>query len=268
MSQPPSGIGPGAVTPFDPLGLNNAYTMAYGEDRDPYGAQMPYRIGYDTYTPNFPSIPGVPNSYAPGANPYATGFGQGTGSALPPTTGHAAPGPGQQNQQQQLQLQLQLQQHQQQLRQQQQQHLPQPPLQPPNQHYEAGAASTNDQSAVRQPFNNWYGAQGSASGLPQHQSQLAPTMPSSPPAVGDSSSRPNYSFGPRLQNNSPASSINSRTNTWDRPGSSNLSMRGPSLPSPIGTRPAAGGEDASGGNRPLSGAAMTGTSAGNKGRRW
>lgn len=41
--------------------------MAYGEDRDPYGAQMPYNIGYQTYNPNFPAIPGVPNSFASGA---------------------------------------------------------------------------------------------------------------------------------------------------------------------------------------------------------
>lgn len=64
MGQPPSGIGPGAVPPY---ALNNGYTMAYGEDRDPYGAQMPYRIPYETYNPNFPSIPGVANSFAPGA---------------------------------------------------------------------------------------------------------------------------------------------------------------------------------------------------------
>lgn len=39
--------------------------MMYGADPDPYGAVPPYRIGYDTYTPNYPSIPGVPNSFAP-----------------------------------------------------------------------------------------------------------------------------------------------------------------------------------------------------------
>ncbi|SMQ45436.1 unnamed protein product [Zymoseptoria tritici ST99CH_3D7] len=64
MGQPPSGIGPGAVPPYNPYALNNAYTMSYGEDRDPYGAQMPYRIPYETYTPNYPQIPGVANSFA------------------------------------------------------------------------------------------------------------------------------------------------------------------------------------------------------------
>lgn len=57
--------------------------MAYGEDRDPYGAQMPYRIPYETYNPNFPSIPGVANSFAPGAygnqyDYYGTGAPAGT----------------------------------------------------------------------------------------------------------------------------------------------------------------------------------------------
>lgn len=74
MGQPPSGIGPGALGPYNPYGLNNGYTMAYGEDRDPYGAQMPYNIGYQTYNPNYPSIPGVTNSFAPstysGGTPY------------------------------------------------------------------------------------------------------------------------------------------------------------------------------------------------------
>ncbi|KAF2169298.1 hypothetical protein M409DRAFT_65010 [Zasmidium cellare ATCC 36951] len=65
MGQPPTGIGPGAVGPYNPYAVNNNYTMAYGEDRDPYGAQMPYRIPYDTYNPNYPAIPGVANSFAP-----------------------------------------------------------------------------------------------------------------------------------------------------------------------------------------------------------
>jgi hypothetical protein len=76
MGQPPSGIGPGAVGagPQNPFALNNAYTMAYGEDRDPYGAQMPYRIPYDTYTPNWPAIPGVANSFAPSQIPPGQNF--------------------------------------------------------------------------------------------------------------------------------------------------------------------------------------------------
>lgn len=66
MTQPPSGIGPGAVGAYGQYGgLNNSYTMAWGEDRDPYGAQMPYRIPYETYNPNYPAIPGVANSFAP-----------------------------------------------------------------------------------------------------------------------------------------------------------------------------------------------------------
>ncbi|KXT05762.1 hypothetical protein AC578_1063 [Pseudocercospora eumusae] len=91
MGQPPSAIGPGAVGPYNPYAVNSNYTMAYGEDRDPYGAQMPYRIPYDTYTPNYPSIPGVANSFAPstfapgqnfmfygpnGADPSVAGLGQ------------------------------------------------------------------------------------------------------------------------------------------------------------------------------------------------
>ncbi|KAK3069263.1 hypothetical protein LTR53_012535 [Teratosphaeriaceae sp. CCFEE 6253] len=67
MGQPPSGIGPGAITPFNG-NASTSYTMAYGADPDPYGAVPPYRVGYDTYDPNYPSIPGVPNSFAPGAN--------------------------------------------------------------------------------------------------------------------------------------------------------------------------------------------------------
>ena len=62
MGQPPSGIGPGAITGMN-QGLNNTYTMAYGPDPDPYGAVPPYRIGYETYTPNYPGIPGVANSF-------------------------------------------------------------------------------------------------------------------------------------------------------------------------------------------------------------
>lgn len=74
MGQPPSGIGPGAVPPFNPYAINNAYTMSYGEDRDPYGAHMPYEIHYDTYTPNYPAIPGVTNSFAPGGLPNGQNY--------------------------------------------------------------------------------------------------------------------------------------------------------------------------------------------------
>ncbi|KAK3673295.1 hypothetical protein LTR78_006840 [Recurvomyces mirabilis] len=67
MGQPPSGIGPGAITQNN-SGVNNSYTMAYGADPDPYGAIPPYRVGYDTYDPNYPSIPGVANSFAPSSS--------------------------------------------------------------------------------------------------------------------------------------------------------------------------------------------------------
>ena len=66
LGQPPSGIGPGAVSGYNQQ-LNTSYTMMYGADPDPYGAVPPYRIGYDTYTPNYPGIPGVANSFAPNA---------------------------------------------------------------------------------------------------------------------------------------------------------------------------------------------------------
>ncbi|KAI7636198.1 hypothetical protein KC343_g1399 [Hortaea werneckii] len=61
LGQPPNAIGPGAITMNNDV--NNSYTMAYGADPDPYGAVRPYSIGYDTYTPNYPGIPGMPNSF-------------------------------------------------------------------------------------------------------------------------------------------------------------------------------------------------------------
>lgn len=66
--------------------------MMYGPDPDPYGAVPPYRIGYDTYTPNYPGIPGVANSFAPNAPhggslvPYDTGSGDATPSVPPGVT--------------------------------------------------------------------------------------------------------------------------------------------------------------------------------------
>lgn len=62
LGQPPSAIGPGAITQNQ--NLNNSYTMAYGPDPDPYGAVRPYNIGYETYTPNYPGIPGMANSFS------------------------------------------------------------------------------------------------------------------------------------------------------------------------------------------------------------
>lgn len=91
LGQPPSGIGPGAVGSFN-QNLNNTYTMMYGPDPDPYGAIPPYQIGYDTYTPNYPGIPGVANSFAPnppmsvGYQSYGSGGGESTPSVPPGVT--------------------------------------------------------------------------------------------------------------------------------------------------------------------------------------
>ena len=64
QGQLPSAMGPGALS-GGPGGDDRSYTMAYGADADPYGAIRPYSIGYDTYNPNYPGIPGVANSFAP-----------------------------------------------------------------------------------------------------------------------------------------------------------------------------------------------------------
>ncbi|RMY84077.1 hypothetical protein D0862_11514 [Hortaea werneckii] len=82
LGQPPNAIGPGAITMNNDL--NNSYTMAYGADPDPYGAVRPYSIGYDTYTPNYPGIPGMPNSFGgqAGGNAYNQEGGE-TPSAHP-----------------------------------------------------------------------------------------------------------------------------------------------------------------------------------------
>lgn len=91
IGQPPSGVGPGAITAYGratedyghskyvnpyqqqlaasqnqfAASYDSSYAMAYGSDPDPYGAIPPYTIGYDTHVPNYPSIPGMPNSFAP-----------------------------------------------------------------------------------------------------------------------------------------------------------------------------------------------------------
>ena len=96
LGQPPSGIGPGAVGGFNQQ-LNNTYTMMYGPDPDPYGAIPPYRIGYETYTPNYPGIPGVANSFAPtaamagGYEPYGGDSGDATPSMAPGVTPTGTP---------------------------------------------------------------------------------------------------------------------------------------------------------------------------------
>ena len=59
LGSPPSGIGPGALSGQEHM---DAYSTT-GQDPDPYGAVPPYQIGYDTYTPNYPAIPGVLNSF-------------------------------------------------------------------------------------------------------------------------------------------------------------------------------------------------------------
>lgn len=78
LGTPPSGIGPGALTAADRAAL-----FATGSDPDPHGAIPPYQVGYQTYTPNYPSIPGVANSFAgpmpvpmtnPMTNPMASPF--------------------------------------------------------------------------------------------------------------------------------------------------------------------------------------------------
>jgi len=88
MGQPPSGIGPGAITYNG--GIDQSYAMAYGPDPDPYGAVRPYSIGYDTYTPNYPGIPGVANSFA-GGNGQLSPFGaaQAAGNFQPATDASA-----------------------------------------------------------------------------------------------------------------------------------------------------------------------------------
>jgi TolA-binding protein len=172
-----------------------------------------------------------------------------------------------QQHQHQQQLQQQLQQQQQQIQNQQRQLQLQLQQQAQNQHYESSTTAINDHTASRQAYN-WYGTPGPAPGAHQHQSQLGSLMPSSPPTMSDSAPRPNYSFGPRLQTRSPASSMNARANAWDRPGSTSLSTQRPALPSPIGTRPAGSADGVGDAHRPLSGAAMTGANAGVKGRRW
>ena len=71
INQPPTGIGPGAIVTHSQSGpdFDNSYTMAYGTDPDPYGAIPPYQVPYNTYNPNYPSIPGINNSFAPGPSP-------------------------------------------------------------------------------------------------------------------------------------------------------------------------------------------------------
>ncbi|KAK4541967.1 hypothetical protein LTR36_007167 [Oleoguttula mirabilis] len=74
MGQSPSAIAPGAITGGHG-GNDLSYSMAYGADPDPYGAVRPYRIGYETYTPNYPGIPGVANSFAPPGGSVGGGGG-------------------------------------------------------------------------------------------------------------------------------------------------------------------------------------------------
>ncbi|KAH9817752.1 PSP1 C-terminal conserved region [Teratosphaeria destructans] len=75
LGQPPSGVGPGATMAYgNTAGLNESYTMAYGQDPDPYGARAPYPVPTQSYDPNYPSIPGIANSFAPPTPHQATAF--------------------------------------------------------------------------------------------------------------------------------------------------------------------------------------------------
>ncbi|KAF2773262.1 PSP1-domain-containing protein [Teratosphaeria nubilosa] len=75
LGQPPSGVGPGAIMAYgNTAGLNESYTMAYGQDPDPYGARAPYPVPTQSYDPNYPSIPGIANSFAPPTPHQATPF--------------------------------------------------------------------------------------------------------------------------------------------------------------------------------------------------
>ena len=97
LGQPPSGIGPGAIAGYGGE-MNTAYTMMYGQDPDPYGAVPPYSVGYETYTPNYPGIPGVANSFAPsmpmqpGYGPYESTSGNATPSLPPGVNPTGTPG--------------------------------------------------------------------------------------------------------------------------------------------------------------------------------
>ncbi|KAF2718286.1 PSP1-domain-containing protein [Polychaeton citri CBS 116435] len=57
--QMPFGFGPGAI-------LSTQYGSQQGQDPDPHGAVRPYTLEYNTYDPNYPAIPGVPNSFPQG----------------------------------------------------------------------------------------------------------------------------------------------------------------------------------------------------------
>lgn len=82
MGEPPSGMGPGAITsPTNTNGngmggrfgvandVNNSYDMAYGADPDPYGAVPPYTIG-GYVNPTNPEGQG-PSSRTPAVDPFA-----------------------------------------------------------------------------------------------------------------------------------------------------------------------------------------------------
>lgn len=65
--------------------------MAYGPDPDPYGAVRPYSIGYETYTPNYPGIPGVANSFAAGGAGVSQALAIQREDSHAPTVGPGAP---------------------------------------------------------------------------------------------------------------------------------------------------------------------------------
>ena len=98
ISSPPDGIGPGALTGA----ARAAYysSLAAGVDPDPYGAVPPYQVGYTTYNPNYPAIPGVVNSFAnPMSMPFTPMANQGAetpqgNEATPYGSGNATPSSG------------------------------------------------------------------------------------------------------------------------------------------------------------------------------
>ena len=105
INQPPTGIGPGALTDFNALRqeFDSSYSMSYGSDPDPYGAIPPYHIGYNTYVPNYPSIPGMANSFAPTpgdgtpANPGPGQWPSASGAGNQPTSTSTATSDGSNN---------------------------------------------------------------------------------------------------------------------------------------------------------------------------
>lgn len=86
IGQPPSGIGPGAIVPRGQQ--MHGYAMGHNQDPDPYGVIPPYNVGYETYNPNYPAIPGVINSFPPLARASSTTVDNDHVPSLPPYCVH------------------------------------------------------------------------------------------------------------------------------------------------------------------------------------